>query len=88
MYPTDIDIVKERVEAKKRRDALVAAGCSTYVLGWRDGHPRIICLCCGLGSTNTRDIKELYCGFCHELHRDWQAEEPDPRYRPILEKQP
>jgi len=62
-------------QADKRRSALIAAGCSTYVLGWRDGLPRILCLCCGLGTQNSRDIKERYCGFCGRFHAEWESEQ-------------
>ena len=73
--PVHVDLDKLRVEANRRRAALTAAGCSTYVLGFRSDSPSIVCLCCGLGSANAYDIQERYCGFCHARHTE--ATEPD-----------
>lgn len=70
-FPTDLDRAQARAEAERRRSALVAAGCATYVLGVRAGLPRILCLCCGLGTHNSKDIKDRYCGFCQAYHREW-----------------
>lgn len=28
----------------------------------------IMCLVCGWSSYNTKDIKQLYCGHCHQWH--------------------
>jgi hypothetical protein len=60
-------------EARLRRDALVAGGCSTYVLPLERGLPMpgITCLCCGLTSANPNDIEQKYCGFCQAFHSDW-----------------
>lgn len=67
-----------RKEAERRRTALVAGGCSTYTIGIKTGQAAIVCLCCGLGSSNAGDIRERYCGFCHAYHSEWQqAEEED-----------
>lgn len=66
-----------RKEAARRRQALRDAGCSTYVIGVRGGAPGIVCLCCGLGSSNRSDIEERYCGFCKAFHVD-AREEPAP----------
>jgi len=76
-FPPDLNVAELRQQASARRSALVAAGCSTYVLGWRDGLPRILCLCCGLGSENTRDIQERYCGLCRSFHAEWAGEEEE-----------
>lgn len=70
-----IDPEPLRHEATRRRQALTAHGCSTYVIGVRGGIPAIVCLCCGLGSTNTGDIEERYCGFCQTWHSDAKEEE-------------
>jgi hypothetical protein len=59
-------------QAARRRAALVAAGCSTYTLGRREGLPAIICHCCGLGSTHPRDVRERSCGLCHAVHSEWK----------------
>lgn len=56
--------------ASRRRQALIAGGCSTYIIGYRGGRPGIVCLCCGLGSSNTNDIQERYCGFCRQTHSE------------------
>lgn len=65
-----IDPEPQRQAAARRRQALTAGGCSTYVIGVRGGITAIICLCCGLGSTNVGDIEERYCGFCQTWHSD------------------
>lgn len=59
-----------RKAADRRRQALADAGCSTYVIGVRQGAPGIVCLCCGLGSSNGHDIEERYCGFCRAHHSE------------------
>lgn len=68
--PEIIDTEVLRKAASRRRQALVAGGCGTYVIGYRGGHPGIVCLCCGLGSSNFNDIQQRYCGFCHEFHSE------------------
>lgn len=65
-----IDPEPLRQAASRRRQALTVAGCSTYVIGVRGGVTAIICLCCGLGSTNAGDVDERYCGFCGEWHSE------------------
>lgn len=70
-----IDPEPLRQAANRRRQALATAGCSTYVIGLRGGRPGIVCLCCGLGSSNVNDLEERYCGFCHEWHVDAKEEE-------------
>jgi hypothetical protein len=64
-----------RRQAARRRQALTAAGCATYTLGARGGQSAIVCLCCGLGSADSRDIRQRYCGFCREFHGEWAPEE-------------
>lgn len=77
--PKDTDIPTLKRQAAKRRAALVAAGCSTYALGYRNGVPGILCLCCGLGSSNVNDIEEKFCGFCHSFHSDWREEQTNAK---------
>ena len=60
-------------EANHRRAALIARGCSTYIVGKRKGYPSILCLCCGLGSANLNDIQQKYCGFCHTFHEEFST---------------
>lgn len=74
--PEITDPAALRAAAQRRRTALTAAGCSTYTIGWRGGQPGIVCLCCGLGSSNPNDIDQRYCGFCHEFHGE--ESEPTP----------
>lgn len=64
-----------RKDAGRRRQALTVSGCSTYVIGVRGGVAAIVCLCCGLGSTNAGDIDERYCGFCQTWHSDAMPED-------------
>lgn len=78
IVPAWVDMAKLKEKAAKRRAALVAGGCSTYEVGWRKERERILCLCCGLGSYNTRDIKEHYCGFCQKYHSEWGEVEVMP----------
>lgn len=52
--------------ATRRRQALVAAGCSTFEV--QEIPSMIVCLCCGRPSYNPNDVAHLYCGFCHEYH--------------------
>jgi hypothetical protein len=73
-YPGEVDEKILRVQSERRRAALVAAGCATYTVGYRGGLPSIICLCCGLGSSNPNDVQNRYCGFCHEWHSEWVPE--------------
>lgn len=54
--------------ADQRRDALNAAGCTTYLLQQMGGQASILCLCCGLRSWHPMDIQERYCGACHAWH--------------------
>lgn len=61
-----------RAKANRRRAALVVAGCATYTIGVRGGLPGIVCLCCGLGSSDTADINRRYCGFCQKYHSEWK----------------
>lgn len=67
----------DKLNAARRRAALTAAGCATYTLGQRGGHPGIVCLCCGLGSSHPDDLAQKYCGFCAAFHTDWTAD-PQP----------
>jgi len=69
-YPHDINERDLRRRADRRRAALIAHSCATYELGWRDGDQRILCLCCGLGTTNSHDIREKFCGFCRHFHNE------------------
>lgn len=64
-------------QARRRRDALTAAGCATYSLGLKGEVPAIVCLCCGLGSVNPHDIAEHFCGFCAIWHSEWRPETED-----------
>jgi len=34
------------------------------------GHQAIKCLVCGRTSHNATDVRERYCGNCHEFHDD------------------
>ena len=72
-YPAEINLEERRAQAAKRRAALVAAGCSTYVMGLRSDLPAIQCLCCGLGSIHAGDIQNKFCGFCDETHAEWRV---------------
>jgi hypothetical protein len=54
--------------AARRRDALHAAGCTTYLLQQMGGEPSILCLCCGLRSWHPVDLHELFCAACHAWH--------------------
>ena len=71
--PGGINYAELMVQAKRRRQVLEVAGCSTYVLGERMGSQGIVCLCCGLGSSNAEDIVTRYCGFCAEFHIEWKG---------------
>lgn len=74
-YTLPPDVERDRhAKAKRRRAALVAAGCATYELGVRGGASAIQCLCCGLGSNNLEDIKHRYCSFCETWHSEWKEE--------------
>jgi len=43
---------------------------TTFILGAHQetGQPNITCRICGRTSYNPNDIKERYCGFCHQFH--------------------
>lgn len=71
-YPAHVNPDLLRSQAQRRRQALTEAGCSTYVMGYRNGGGAIVCLCCGLGSSNANDIRERYCGFCRQFHSEWR----------------
>lgn len=73
-FPSDINERQLRRRADYRRSALIAAGAATYEIGYRNNEQRIICLCCGLGTSNTHDIRERYCGFCKRWHGEQIAE--------------
>ena len=64
-----------RQQASHRRQALTEAGCSTYVLCWREGVPGITCLCCGFTSYNPGDCLNKYCGRCQTFHSEEQPDE-------------
>lgn len=66
--PTERDLQRRREEANARRRVLRQAGLTTFVVGMRGGEVGIICLCCGLGSSNLDDVAEEYCGFCGVFH--------------------
>lgn len=72
--PTKTNTDELKAQAARRRQALIAGGCSTYALGIRNDRSAIQCLCCGLGSLHPRDIRERYCGFCHAFHTEWQGD--------------
>jgi hypothetical protein len=57
-------------QADARRRVLRNAGLTTFVIGRRGGQAAIVCLCCGLGSSNPNDIERRYCGFCKAFHDD------------------
>lgn len=76
-HPSESDIQRLKAEAAKRRNALKQHGCSTYQIGLRGGELAIQCLCCGLGSFNSNDIEQKYCGFCHEWHSEWKEDDRD-----------
>jgi hypothetical protein len=40
----------------------------TYRLNAGRYGPSITCLRCGAESHNENDVRNLYCGFCHEFH--------------------
>lgn len=63
-----------RAKADRRRKALETHGCATYTIGERGGQAGIVCLCCGLGSSDPGDIRQRYCGFCHEFHSEEKSE--------------
>lgn len=69
--PKAVDPAKTKYEAGLRREALEAAGVATYVIGMREGHPSIMCMCCGLGSHHPQDIDNRFCGFCKRTHSEW-----------------
>ncbi len=74
IVPPDVDVATLRVKADRRREALVAFGCSTYSTGFkRDEGECIVCLCCGLGSAHPDDIRIKYCGFCNAYHSEEQV---------------
>lgn len=65
-------------EANARRAALVAAGCSTYVLmGDIEGNYGVLisCCCCGYLSHNRNDAKNRYCSWCHQFHSEWREQD-------------
>lgn len=74
LFPPKINFAELFEQAEKRRAVLVAGGCSTYTLGTKGDAPAIVCLCCGLGSSNPNDIEQKYCGFCHAWHSEWRIE--------------
>ena len=55
-------------EASLRREALVANGLHTYMMGYKGSS--ITCLCCGLTSRNSEDVNWRYCAFCDVSHDD------------------
>lgn len=73
-YITPVEVNPETLKAAadRRRAALTAAGCSTYATGLRNGQESIVCLCCGLGSSNLDDVQNRYCGFCVAFHSEEQ----------------
>lgn len=75
MPPVEIDQEHLKKQAGRRRRALAKAGCSTYSLGMRAGLSSIVCLCCGLGSSNPLDVQNRYCGFCDAFHSEWVEED-------------
>ena len=73
------------VRARRRRQALSYAECTSYIIGtevnekWTENilllggeycetFTYITCLCCGTKSHDIEDIRNRYCGFCHEIH--------------------
>lgn len=72
--PVPTDDAELHRQAARRRAALVAGGCATYQLGYNAGNLAIVCMCCGLGSTNFNDIDQRYCGFCQAWHSEWKEQ--------------
>lgn len=68
----EVSYMGMREMANRRRLALTDVGCSTYILGAKPGQNNILCVCCGMMSYNENDIKNLYCGYCHEFHAGWK----------------
>lgn len=66
-----LDLDRLKAEAQCRREALVMAGCSTYIVSRNHLPPSIICLCCGMRSFNSNDIAFRYCVVCHAYHHEW-----------------
>lgn len=62
-------------DAAARRRVLRQANLTTYTIGRRDSEAAIICLCCGLSSTNENDLLNRYCGFCKAHHDDVPTKE-------------
>jgi hypothetical protein len=50
------------------RNRLKSIGAPTYVLGEMMERPCILCLVCTYLSFNPDDVKNKYCGQCHEFH--------------------
>lgn len=69
-YPSEVEIERLRNEADKRRDALAENGCSTYTTGFKGNQQAIVCLCCGLSSSNPGDLQHKYCCFCQKFHSE------------------
>ena len=63
-----IELAKLRINAEEIRSDLVAQNLTTYKLEVSEGVKTIVCLCCGLSSTNINDVEQKYCGFCHTFH--------------------
>lgn len=74
--PPDVhDTARLREDAARRRAALEAGGCQTFVTCMALGRPHVRCLCCGLSSANPRDLAQGWCPFCEAWHRVWKEED-------------
>ena len=47
----------------------------------------IRCLICGMVSYNNNDVREKYCGNCHQFHDDLVFERPGAREKRIGKKE-
>jgi hypothetical protein len=69
------DPTRLRTDAARRRAALEAGGCQTFVTCVALGRPAIRCLCCGLSSANPRDLAQGWCPFCEAWHARWREDD-------------
>lgn len=73
--PPDVhDPTRLRADAARRRAALEAHGCQTYVTCVALGRPAIRCLCCGLASANPWGMAQGWCPFCEAWHSLWRED--------------
>ena len=60
----DVKVCETAMRARKRGEELAAAEAAAQA----SGHPHITCPKCGMTSYNANDIRERYCGNCHQFH--------------------